>query len=61
MNFGTTLAFLLSRSDFKSETGFGFSGPNYRLQSTYILDVFVKPQNGLVTLVFAKRCFPGGF
>ena len=26
-----------------------------------VLDFFVKSQNGLVTLVFEKSCFPGGF
>ena len=26
-----------------------------------VLDFFVKPQNGLVALVFEKRCFPGDF
>ena len=26
-----------------------------------VLNFFVKPQNGLVTLVFEKRCFPGVF
>ena len=34
MDIGTTLAFLLSRSDFKSETSFGFPSPNYTGQST---------------------------
>ena len=29
MHIGTTLAFLLSRSNFKSETSFGFLSPNY--------------------------------
>ena len=57
MHIGTALACLLSRSNFKSETSFVFPSPNYTGQST----CFVKPQNGLVTLVFEKRCFPGGF
>ena len=29
LEVGTTLAFLLSRSNVKSETSFGFLGPNY--------------------------------
>ena len=34
MHIGTTLAFLLPRSDFKLETGFGFPSLNYTGQST---------------------------
>ena len=45
-------------SDLKTGTSFGFLSPNYTRQST---DFFVKPQNGLVALVFEKRCFSGIF
>ena len=34
MDIATTLACLLSRSDFKSETSFEFPSPNYTGQST---------------------------
>ena len=34
MDIGTTLAFLLSRSDFKSETSFGIPSPNYTCECT---------------------------
>ena len=34
MDIGTTLVFLLSRSDFKSETSFGFPSPNCTAKST---------------------------
>ena len=39
---------LLLKSDFKSETSFGFLSPNYTGQVTWF---FVKPQNELVWLV----------
>ena len=55
MDIKTTLEFLLLRSDFKSETSFGFPSQNKTRQDTWIL---CKLQNGLVTLVFEKRRFP---
>ena len=58
MHIETKLECLLSRSDFKYETSFGFPSSNYIRE---VLNYFVKPQNGLVTLVFEKRCFPGDF
>ena len=58
LDIGTMLAFLLSGSDFKSETSFGFPGPNYTRQNTWF---FVKSQNVLVWLVTANMCFPEGF
>ena len=44
MHIRTTLAFSLSRSDFKSETSFGFPSPKYKGK---VLDFFVKPKFGL--------------
>ena len=57
MEIGTTLAFLLLRSDFKFETSFGFPAQTTRGK---VLDFFVKPQNRLVTLVFEKGVFLWG-
>ena len=37
MDIGTTLASLLLRSNFKSETSFGFLSPNYTGQRTYLI------------------------
>ena len=45
---------------FQIRDQFGFPGPNYTGQSTYLI-FFAKPQNGLVGLLFEKRCFRGGF
>ena len=43
---------VITRSDFKSKTIFGFLNPNYTGQSTCF---FVKPKNGLVWPVFMFR------
>ena len=37
MYIETSLAFLLSSSDFKSETSFGIPGPKYTRQSAYFI------------------------
>ena len=49
---------LLSRSNFKSETSFGFPSPNH---TGKVLEFFIKPQNGLITLVSTKGVFQGIF
>ena len=49
---GHRLDDVITRSDFKSETMFGFLSPNYMGN---ILDFLVKPKNGLIWSVFACR------
>ena len=45
LQVGRTLAFLLARANFKSETSFGFLSPDYTGQLTFF---FAKPKNDLV-------------